>query len=129
MIDVLEDMIAEIDLEGSSWQIVGIAEFDIHYFTHGRNIKTQTERRTFGIYELWPKAPEGKSVINIDTEKNCVEHSMISHCELKTNTLTLLSSMYKRFLFKFCESKMGEYLKFASNIKSPVVLEDFSRIE
>ena len=61
-------------------KIAEFPEFDIHYFTHSRNINSNPgkEKKTFGNYEIWPKgAPGANNIINLNTENNSVEYSMI----------------------------------------------------
>ena len=83
-----------------------------------RTLDPVKRKITFGSYEDWPKgAQEAKSAINIKTDVNCVEYSMITHFAFKTNTLTVKSSKYKIDLQKFCRKNRGKCFKFPSKVK------------
>ena len=125
------------EVKGSGLHYIGVKEFEIAFYTQSKSVKK------YAKYLEWPdKLPGIKHVINIKTDTDCVELSMVAHFERNKhlNRLDEAETEEKRKEIKKSlwlrearhyrsVNQYGKYFTFPKDIKSPVTLDDFDKIE
>ena len=83
--------------------------------------------KKYGRYKTWPDKLAGvKHVMNIKTENDCMELSMVGHFVYKTKKhgRKLRPAKYYRSINRY-----NTYFEFPKNINSPITLDNFDLIE
>ena len=112
------------ETESSGWLIKGIETFKVCIAKNTHSIKKygRTETKRFAYP---PKCPGSHFIININTDSNCVELSMIAHFDFLENNKGLDE---RRKTLKHYKNLRGKYFNFPQTLDL-VTLGDFDRIE
>ena len=112
--------------EGSNWTYVGVKELNMVFMNGAVDVRGGTNREItvpcYGSYIPWPANTPGEScIINIKTEKDCVQLCMIAHFLEGKNVLTPESY--------FEINEVRKLVNFPSDINTPISLDKFEHIE
>ena len=114
--------IANAKTKESGWTLKHINKTYITLFTTDRDLKR------YGKYVPTPeKLPGSRSILNIKTEYNCVELSLIAYFMLKDGSLP--STKNNRSDKKHYEKNRGKYFTFPIKNGEKVTIDHFDKIE
>ena len=112
------------EFENSGWIVVGIDKMFITVLDNAATVKSYGSWKGYK-FPYPKKIPGSHHIININTDTNCVEFSMIAHF-MRINGEHNLTT-------PFCEKTYrdlrGKYFNMPDNVKTPIAINDFEKIE